>query len=77
MDSPVADAHRLLAEAVEQLSVAAEAGTATDAEMLSALTICEGITRRLDRLTLTTHRHAAAARHVRRTRLQVHRRRAR
>ena len=54
MDSPVADAHRLLAEAVEQLSAAAESGAATDAELLSALTICEGITRRLDRLTLTT-----------------------
>jgi hypothetical protein len=54
VDSPVATAHRLLAEAVEQLSAAAESGAATDAELLSALTICEGITRRLDRLTLTT-----------------------
>src|SRR5688572_14947987 len=54
VNSPVATAHRLLTEAVEQLSAAAESGAAGDAELLSALTICEGVTRRLDRLTLTT-----------------------
>src|ERR687896_492091 len=54
VDSPVATAHRLLTEAVEQLSAAAESGAASDAELLSALSLCEGITRRLDRLTLTT-----------------------
>jgi 5-methylcytosine-specific restriction protein A len=53
-DNPVATAHHLLTEAVEALSAAAESGAATDAELLSALTLCEGITRRLDRLTLTT-----------------------
>jgi 5-methylcytosine-specific restriction protein A len=54
VDSPVAEAHRLLAEAVDALAAATESGAATDAELLSALTVCEGLTRRLDRLTLTT-----------------------
>jgi hypothetical protein len=54
VDSPVAEAHRLLAEAVDALSAAAESGAAGDAELLSALTLCEGVTRRLDRLTLAT-----------------------
>jgi 5-methylcytosine-specific restriction protein A len=53
-DIPVATAHRLLVEAVQELSAAVESGAAADAGLLSALTICEGITRRLDRLTLTT-----------------------
>jgi hypothetical protein len=53
-DSPVAAAHRLLVEAIDALSAAAESGAATDAELLSALTLCEGVTRRLDRLTLAT-----------------------
>jgi Domain of unknown function (DUF222)/HNH endonuclease len=53
-DSPVATAHRLLIEAADALAAAAESGAATDGELLSALTICEGVTRRLDRLTLTT-----------------------
>jgi hypothetical protein len=70
-DSPVAAAHRLLVEAVEQLAAAAESGAAGDAELLSALTLCEGLTRRLDRLTLATI--SALARRVRRARLQVHR----
>jgi hypothetical protein len=74
VDSPVAAAHRLLAEEVDALSAAAESGAAGDAELLSALTICEGITRRLDRLTLTTI--ATLARRVRRPWLQVHRRSA-
>ncbi len=53
-DSPVADAHRLLVEAADVLSAAAESGAATDAELLSVLAVCERLTRRLDRLTLTT-----------------------
>jgi Domain of unknown function (DUF222)/HNH endonuclease len=53
-DSPVATAHRLLVEAVDALAAAAQSGAASDAELLSALTICEGATRRLDRLTLAT-----------------------
>jgi Domain of unknown function (DUF222)/HNH endonuclease len=53
-DNPVAAAHRLLVEAVDALATAAESGHASDAELLSALTVCEGITRRLDRLTLAT-----------------------
>jgi 5-methylcytosine-specific restriction protein A len=52
-DSPVATAHRLLAEAVDALSLAAGTG-ATDAELLSVLTVCEGLSRRLDRLTVST-----------------------
>jgi hypothetical protein len=53
-DNPVAAAHRLLVEAVDALATAAESGSASDAELLSALTVCEGMTRRLDRLTLAT-----------------------
>jgi hypothetical protein len=53
-DSPVATAHRLLVEAVDALAAAVESGAAGDAELLSALTVCEGATRRLDRLTLAT-----------------------
>jgi hypothetical protein len=53
-ESPVATAHRLLAEAVDALAAAAESGAATDADLLSALTVCEGITRQLDGLTLAT-----------------------
>ena len=73
-DSPVAEAHRLLVEAADALSAAAETGPATDADVLSVLTLCEGLTRRLDRLTLTAV--AALARRVRRPRLHLHRRRA-
>ncbi len=51
--SPVATAHRLLTEAIDTLSAAADAGP-TDAELLSMLTVCEGLTRQLDRLTLET-----------------------
>jgi hypothetical protein len=52
-DSPVAAAHRLLTEAADALATAAGAG-ATDAELLSVLTVCEGLSRRLDRLTVYT-----------------------
>jgi uncharacterized protein DUF222 len=52
-DSPVATAHRLLTEALDALAAAAGSG-ATDAELLSTLTVCEGLTRRLDRLTVAT-----------------------
>jgi hypothetical protein len=40
----VATAHRLLTEAVDALSAAADNG-ATDAELLSVLTVCEGVGR--------------------------------
>ena len=50
---PVATAHRLLAEAVDALSAAAESGV-TDDELLSTLTVCEGVTRRLDQVVVTT-----------------------
>jgi hypothetical protein len=50
---PVATAHRLLTEAVEALRAAAESGI-TDQELLSTLTVCEGMTRRLDQVVVTT-----------------------
>lgn len=50
-DTPLATAHRLLVQAVEQLCAAAESGP-SDAELLSVLTLCEGTTRRLDRLSV-------------------------
>jgi hypothetical protein len=50
---PVATAHRLLTEAVDALSAAAESGV-TDEELLSTLTVCEGMTRRLDQVVVTT-----------------------
>jgi hypothetical protein len=50
---PVATAHRLLTEAVDVLSAAAESGV-TDEELLSTLTVCEGMTRRLDQVVVTT-----------------------
>jgi Domain of unknown function (DUF222)/HNH endonuclease len=50
-DSPLAHAHRLLTEAVD--AVAAAGVAAGDDELLSALTLCEGTVRRLDRVTVT------------------------
>jgi Domain of unknown function (DUF222)/HNH endonuclease len=52
-DSPLVTAHRLLTEAIDELCAAAEAG-ATDDELLSVLTLCEGTSRRLDRLTVAS-----------------------
>jgi len=49
---PLVSAHQHLAAAIDELSAAA-AG-ATDDELLSLLTLCEGVTRRLDRLTVDT-----------------------
>jgi hypothetical protein len=49
----VSDAHRLLSEAVDALAAAA-GPAATDDELLSVLTSCEGIARRLDRLVVGT-----------------------
>ena len=43
-------AHRLLAQAVAELSTVAEAGS--DDELVSLLTVCEGAARRLDRVTV-------------------------
>ena len=47
----VAAAHRLLVEAVDALAAAAGPG-AGDVELLSALTVCEGLSRRLDQITV-------------------------
>lgn len=58
--SPVALAHRLIAEAVDALCDAAGAGASAE-EMLSVLTLCEGVSRQLDRLTVDTI--AGLARH--------------
>jgi Domain of unknown function (DUF222) len=50
----VAHAHRLLTEAVQALAEATAVGATTDAELLSALTVSEGTSRRLDRLMVDT-----------------------
>jgi len=46
----LATAHRLLLQAVDALGEAA--GLGSDAELMSVLTMCEGATRRLDRVTV-------------------------
>jgi hypothetical protein len=51
-DGPLALAHRALADAVELLAAASDT-TAPPDEVLSALTVCEGLTRRLDHLSVT------------------------
>jgi 5-methylcytosine-specific restriction protein A len=48
----LATAHRLLAQAVDELSAVAESGA--DDELVSLLTVCEGAARRLDRVTVDT-----------------------
>ncbi|MHA6631008.1 DUF222 domain-containing protein [Pseudonocardia sichuanensis] len=52
--SAVATAHHHLQEAVDELRQAAESGLATDTELLSVLTVSEGLTRQLEHLTVTT-----------------------
>jgi len=52
-DSPVATAYRHLAAAVDELSAAAGAD-ASDADLLSVLTLCEEVARRLDGLVVGT-----------------------
>ena len=49
-DSPLTHAHRLLAEAVDALAAAGSG--AGDDELISALTLGEGVARRLDRVTV-------------------------
>ncbi|WP_433276566.1 DUF222 domain-containing protein [Pseudonocardia xinjiangensis] len=49
-DSPLTTAHRLLVEAIDALSAATDA--ATDDDLLSVLTLCEGTSRRLDRVVV-------------------------
>ena len=46
---PLDTAYRQLTQAVDALCTTAETGA--DDELISVLTLCEGITRRLDRLT--------------------------
>jgi hypothetical protein len=46
----LATAHRLLLQAADALGEAA--GLGSDAELVSVLTLCEGVTRRLDRVTV-------------------------
>ncbi|TCK21568.1 HNH endonuclease signature motif containing protein [Pseudonocardia endophytica] len=48
---PVADAYRLLVEAVDALEAAAGAG-AVDADLLAVLPLCRGVQRRLDRISV-------------------------
>src|ERR1044072_4491922 len=49
-EASLATAHRLLLQAVDALGEAA--GLGSDAELVSVLTLCEGVTRRLDRVTV-------------------------
>jgi hypothetical protein len=49
-ESRLAAAHRLLAQAVDALSEAI--GSSSDAELVSVLTVCEGVARRLERVTV-------------------------
>jgi hypothetical protein len=51
-ENPLADVHRLSSEAVDALVAAAGCG-AGDGELLSAVTICESLTRRLDQLAVS------------------------
>lgn len=50
-ESPLRESHRLLEEAVDGLFVAA-GPLATDAELESVLTLCEGVVRRVDHVTV-------------------------
>ena len=51
-EAGIADAHRLLAEGLAALADAT-GPTATDDALISALTVCEGVTRNLDRLVVS------------------------
>jgi hypothetical protein len=51
---PVAIAHRLLSEAGDAVWAAAESPLATDDELLSLLSVCEQVARRLDQVTAST-----------------------
>ncbi|MQA15558.1 MAG: DUF222 domain-containing protein [Pseudonocardiaceae bacterium] len=52
-ESPLRESHRLLEEAMDALSAAA-GPQATDVELESVLTLCEGVARRIDRLAVGT-----------------------
>jgi hypothetical protein len=49
-ETPLADAHRLLAQAMSAVAAVAESGA--DHQLVSLLTLCEGATRQLDRITV-------------------------
>jgi 5-methylcytosine-specific restriction protein A len=51
-DSPLGHAHRLLTQAADALAAATGPGAGDD-QLISALTLCEGAARRLDRITVT------------------------
>lgn len=51
-ESPLADAHHLSSEAIDALFAAAGSGASED-ELLSVVTICESLNRRLDQLTVS------------------------
>ncbi len=51
-ESPLADTHRLSSEAIDALFAAAGSGAHED-ELLSVVTICESLNRRLDQLTVS------------------------
>ena len=50
--SPLGDVHRILTDAVESLAAASD-GSSTDDDVVAALVLCEGLTRRLDHLSVT------------------------
>ncbi|TQM09280.1 HNH endonuclease signature motif containing protein [Pseudonocardia kunmingensis] len=52
--SAVAAAHQHLQEALDELRQAAESGLASDPELLSVLTVSEGLSRQLEHLTVAT-----------------------
>jgi hypothetical protein len=53
-DTPVALAYRRLHAAIDELRAAAESAMATDEELLSVLTVAEGVSRQLDQVTVST-----------------------
>ncbi len=63
LESPLVIAHRHLTQAVDELCAAGESG-ASDNELLSVLTLCEGTSRRLDRLAVGHGGRPAAPRDV-------------
>ncbi len=69
-------AHRLLEEAIDALSEAAGQESVSDDELLSVLTLCEGMTRRIDRLVVDVGITIGTARGVRGAGLPQHRRRS-
>ena len=67
---PLTTAHRLLSQAVAELDAVAASGS--DAELLSLLTVCEGVSRQLDQAVVAAVAGLDRSGRVRRPRLQIH-----